>query len=269
MSLHHLLNINPYRCYCSERIKKLNFVNKALFGAVQKKQKIDPTQNAPEPVIDKPTLVPLRPSIPPTRPKIDLSSEMYWMLSHTQQTAPPFNSVRKIKHKKTSITAATSSSSSSTIDKSLFLLKNNRSIRALNKPTKRSLDNRPHTSPIPASLTKFTDSLCPVPIKLKSPNSDIIPSIRIPLNIDRLTDVLAVPAFGDTLHSFPIIEADLQRVPSVGTILQATMPKAARKALQKWKLLKLAELGEAGFQQMQQGMLFKFLIFANENTNLF
>lgn len=259
LHLHHLLNINPYRCFCSERIKKLNFVNKALFGAVQKKHKIDPTQNAPKSVIDdKPTMVPLRPSPPPTRPKIDLSSEMYWMLSHTQQTAPPFNSVRKIKHKKTSITAATSSSSSSTIDKSMFLLKNNRSIRALNKPTKRSLEiHQPDTSPIPPSLTKFTDSLCPVPIKLKSPNSDIIPSIRIPLNIVRLTDVLAVPAFGDALRSFPIMEAgDLQRVPSVGTILQATMPKAARKALQKWKLLKLAELGEAGFQQMQQGICY-------------
>lgn len=46
-----------------------------------------------------------------------------------------------------------------------------------------------------------------------------------------------------------------KRLPSISKVLQATMPESARIALERWKLGKIAELGEAGFNRYQQETL--------------
>lgn len=251
------------RQYCnSESIKKLNFANKALFGAVQKKT----IKNSLPTEVDPPA--------PTPNQKYDVSSEMYWMLSHHQQSVitAPSKSFRKIKRKVSSSSQTAASLQQSSIQTSLSLLKNlPRNVSPALQPiklTQRKLQQSYDKSSIPPSLTNFNASLCPVPIKLRPaaalslPDTGGIP----PLNIDRLVDVLDVPAFGDELRKFPIVELDMKRIPSVGKILQATMPEPVRKALLKWKLLKIAELGEDGFREMQQCMFdffFNILLFLN------
>uniref|UniRef100_A0A182STH9 Mitochondrial genome maintenance exonuclease 1 n=1 Tax=Anopheles maculatus TaxID=74869 RepID=A0A182STH9_9DIPT len=47
-------------------------------------------------------------------------------------------------------------------------------------------------------------------------------------------------------------ESDQYKSPSVNRILSATMSDASRQALLRWKTAKIAELGEAGFAQLQK-----------------
>ena len=46
---------------------------------------------------------------------------------------------------------------------------------------------------------------------------------------------------------------DSPKVPSVSTILSATMSEESRLALKKWEMKKIKELGEEGFQQYKKG----------------
>lgn len=60
-----------------------------------------------------------------------------------------------------------------------------------------------------------------------------------------------------------IPELEYHEMPSVGKILQATMSDGARAALIQWKLSKVAELGEEGFQLLQKENLGRGLRFHN------
>ncbi|KFB49901.1 AGAP010576-PA-like protein [Anopheles sinensis] len=47
-------------------------------------------------------------------------------------------------------------------------------------------------------------------------------------------------------------ESNEYKSPSVNRVLSATMPEASRQALLRWKMGKIAELGEEGFQKLQK-----------------
>lgn len=88
-----------------------------------------------------------------------------------------------------------------------------------------------------------------------------IPPKAIPFTDTDLKSLLDYPMVCDKIDTSELPTMESQALPSVGKILQATMPERARWALKKWKLAKIAELGESGFQEYQQqnfdtGLLF-------------
>lgn len=85
-------------------------------------------------------------------------------------------------------------------------------------------------------------------------------------------EILKVPLIYDERDSFElrtIPEIVSREVPSVGKILQATMSDGARNALIQWKLSKIEELGEEGFQKLQKDNLSRGLRFHNLLQNYF
>ncbi|KAK7072746.1 Mgme1p [Halocaridina rubra] len=59
----------------------------------------------------------------------------------------------------------------------------------------------------------------------------------------------------DDVISIGIFEGGYQRLPSVRKILDETMPKASRIALERWKAKLIKELGEEGFKEYREGLL--------------
>lgn len=85
----------------------------------------------------------------------------------------------------------------------------------------------------------------------------------MPTRTDKLLDILTVPVFGlanrNSAEPTEIVgteRLEQRQMPSVGKVLQATMPDSSRRALMKWKLTKIAELGEDGFNELQRCILY-------------
>lgn len=114
-------------------------------------------------------------------------------------------------------------------------------------------------------LTKPYDNTERVVLKIKHPVVD--EQDRIKRTSNGFDEILKVPWMitpgqtMDTLHAIP--ELEYKELPSVGKILQATMSYSARNALIQWKLSKIEELGEEGFQQLQKDNLGRGLRFHN------
>lgn len=110
---------------------------------------------------------------------------------------------------------------------------------------------QPHLDAIETTEAPFKPTTFKTKIK---PNKQFayIPPIAIPFTDTDLKSILDYPMVCDKIDisDQPILES--HALPSVGRILQATMPAHSRRALQKWKLAKIAELGTDGFQKLTQ-----------------
>lgn len=240
----------------------LNYSNKALFGRVNARANVQPTPSAPPPL----------PEI--TEPKSrrnDISSEMFWLLHHKangpkQRVDPTTVGAKAPKKRRAPIQYAAAD---------IELL------RSL-KPSKKRKNTKLYTQDraefvhpeadrtIPSSLSRFGDTLCDPPVRNLSALVAPPPLLKRSSN-DALNRMLAVPAFrtdgqpiggsGDDDGDGEVIGvgvgATVERLavrdmPSVGKVLQATMPEASRRALMNWKQLKVAELGIDGFHELQQ-----------------
>lgn len=76
---------------------------------------------------------------------------------------------------------------------------------------------------------------------------------EIPFSNKGIKSILNFPLISTEVQDAPETIRDYDSLlPSVGKILQATLSDSARKSLIEWKLTKIRELGEDGFNQMQQ-----------------
>lgn len=74
----------------------------------------------------------------------------------------------------------------------------------------------------------------------------------IPFDETGLKSILRYPLVGQKATTAQMDEAMKTNIPSISKILTATMPEVTRKILKKWKLGKIAELGEEGFREYEQ-----------------
>lgn len=82
-----------------------------------------------------------------------------------------------------------------------------------------------------------------------------VPEREIPFRIEQLRAIINFPLSLDdraTINHFDNSKETSIYLPSVSRILSATMPEAQRLALINWKIKKIAELGQEGFDLMQQ-----------------
>ncbi|XP_052890359.1 mitochondrial genome maintenance exonuclease 1-like [Anopheles moucheti] len=90
-------------------------------------------------------------------------------------------------------------------------------------------------------------------------STGISPGLVIPFTeaeLQRITKFPIVPSANGIIDKQWILheqyESEEYKSPSVNRVLSATLPEASRQALLRWKATKIAELGEAGFQQLQK-----------------
>lgn len=241
--------------------KYLNFVNKSLYGAVTRKSK---PQMAPK---ECPAEV-ANPEDVNKQIHADYRSEMYWMLEHKpENTLPKVQRPNKITTKKMLKTfetvPAVGSMAKKTKDSQLDAkitcvhMENKKSPKT-DKTLRNTLGNLKIEAETPTVLMQFNDSLCKPPLKQASNKS--IP--KLGSSDDRLRDILTVPPFDLSNWRLDVDDVvlgpnkmEVRQMPSVGKVLQATMSESSRKALMQWKLLKIAELGQQGFDDLQKCIL--------------
>lgn len=86
-------------------------------------------------------------------------------------------------------------------------------------------------------------------------NGDEKPKRNCPFTEDDLKLIPKSPLHFTKQSKITSSITDPKDFPSVGKILQATMSESARNALMKWKTLKISELGETGFADLQKSYL--------------
>lgn len=237
------LHCKLIQCYCSSSksglIKNLNYTNKALFGAVIKeKKKLSPS---PIPTIDTA-------NDSSYSKENQLNAEIYWLMK--DKATQPMTAATPIKQSNTS--SPTSSTEPTNNE-------NAAAVTAAPIPRPNLQTKLKISTSVSSTLRKFTQALLPTPVNVRSSSSVIgtpPEHIHIPFTDKEFKKILKFPMLSDgskLLADKPPIE--LSNMPSVSKILQATMPDASRKALMKWKLLKIAELGEDGFVELQKSKL--------------
>lgn len=227
--------------FCSgDKIKKINFVNKALYGAVTKKTKKSST----------PTSSIVEDSA--TDHNESFSGEIYWLVTHAgkfvDEPLAPGSAESATKRKPIKSVGAKVSNA----EKINSLL----NTKVQDKPVRKRASQMKiiHT----VSANKVPEIITPRISDISTPSEPAyVPSIVF--SPKQLRSVLTVPAFGlvdwTGAANMPHLPDGMQKLPSVTKILQATMSETSRKALLQWKLLKIAELGEDGFNEMQQSEL--------------
>lgn len=256
----------------ADRIKKLHFENKHLYGAKREK-KGD---------ISTPVKVPVE---EPANPK-DLSAEIYWTCLHIPEVQDFTKPKRKAKEQK--IKSSVEDSIDTTEPKLLPAKKRYKTKKKevlnvseeeleLDPPVKKT--TRKKTSKdivivpeLPYTLTQLSSALPPVrsrnktqsEAKLKPTESDSDASsdedsdqCEIPFEKHELRAITNFPLMLKNnkiispFDSFVNIKSSIY-IPSVSKVLQTTMPESQRAALIQWKNLKITELGLDGFNIMQQ-----------------
>lgn len=163
------------------------------------------------------------------KPETDHSSEMYWIIGNRWNKIVPGTDARAGSVSRTS------------------LFKNRTSENASTNVNTRTTD--PTSSVQSEELIKVETANTSAPVAvIQRP---------IPLSNEDLRNVLNCPLQSDVLSIAPsdIRAPELRTLPSVGRVLQYTMPEAARNALLNWKLAKIKELGEQGFAELQKANL--------------
>lgn len=221
------IDITNYKA--SARIKKLNFENKILFGAVIKKKTTKKEKNIPKKVIEKEIVNESNSN------ENEKSSETYWMTQYTY--LPDFDAKKSSKKEDSKIVVSAVETN-------------------LKKIVQKIVRKKKSVKEVPQNLEKFTDCLVPLPVKsrAKKKTSNLVAPAIIPFTSEELRTITDFPLdFGDEKNTIKMLSTDSTiALPSVGKILQATMPEASRRALMQWKAVKIAELGIEGFQELQK-----------------
>lgn len=226
--------------FCSsDKIKKINFVNKTLYGAVSKKT--------------KKTITPTCPIVQDSAEDQNesFSGEIYWLVTHAGKSVDqPASGFAKSTTKRNTIQSVGPKVSQEEKAKTLL----NTEVQA--KPVRKRVSQMKIIHK--ASANAIPEVIAPRKIDITtSSTSNYVPPIVF--SPKQLRNVLTVPPFGlvdwTGAADMPIPDG-MMKLPSVTRILQATMSEASRNALLQWKLLKIAELGEDGFYEMQQSELY-------------
>lgn len=209
-------------------IKRVNSDNKALFGPVLKEKKSRKKKQKPKPIV------------PPSNGEKVLQSEMFWLLQASSKSL-----------RATSTTSKIPKSSNDTKQVGI----ENRSV--INNEARTGVDKNLEDDS-EDDLLNFQLSLVPPAIKdAKKNRSNIATRLDIPFSETEIKNLLNYPMKNSKSKNNKLVGNDQKLLfPSVTKILQATMPESSRQALMKWKTLKIAELGEDGFKELQQSNLY-------------
>ncbi|KAG5668212.1 hypothetical protein PVAND_016160 [Polypedilum vanderplanki] len=182
------------------------------------------------------------------------SSEMYWILgnNNTKKSKKLLDQIKENEQEEQQV-----------------ILKTKKKKTALEKEEK-----------LPETFAKFKLDL-PKPVKVTIQNAlDNINSNRIDMNKNVMKEIPFDQKQLRSMINFPLIlqqndvmtdifnktlimERKIDFTPSVSKVLQATMSASQRSALIQWKNLKIAELGQEGFQAMQEEYLNRGKLFHN------
>lgn len=230
----------------AEKIKKLHYENKYLFGAKTKEPKVQKGGTGKKKVI--PVAVAIDEDV--ITKSHEKSGEMFWLLQHKPVLdfeKPSKKKKVKTEKSKTKTSKAKASSSKKDADpespdQNLYLPDDPR------KNKDPWLDNIKSTMDI-----SFQSKL----IKLEKERNFFQIEREIPFNLQQLRQITSFPVsigkqkvldlfepFEPSQSSYPL--------PSVSKVLQGTMPLVSRNALIHWKTTKIAELGLNGFNLLQQ-----------------
>ena len=271
-----ILQIESKKITKADKIKKLNFENKYLYGSkinvLKKEAAVDPVEEAVEPIdSEKPE-------------KHDISSEIYWTCLHVPEVQD-FTKPKKIKRKKEKVSDAAKEKTapkSSKIEKPLKVPKESKKKTTVKveekvfdenilKPSKKEpkkLKIFPQVL-LPENLANLHQRLPSLKVDIteklsanfqlrsieKQPNAD---EQEIPFESPQLREI---PNFPLTISKINRVVSEFEKFvpkecsilkPSVTKVLQATMPENQRHALMHWKQLKIAELGLERFEIMQK-----------------
>lgn len=226
----------------AEKIKKLHYENKYLFGAKTKEPKVQKggagkkKVQAIEAVVDDED----------TSKQHDKSGEMFWLLQHKPvlDFEKP-SKQKKVKPEKPKI--------------EISIKKKVPKIKLAGDPFNHHVDrpllkNDPKLELIKSTMDISFQSKLPSLAKEKA-----VPLIErdIPFDLQQLRQITSFPvSIGkqkilDLFQPFDLDQSS-NPIPSVSKVLQATMPIVSRNALVLWKTTKLAELGLEGFNLLQQ-----------------
>jgi hypothetical protein len=274
-----ITQIFPKKVTKAERVKKLYFENKYLFGSKIKEKKLKPEDDLPQPAISNDN---------------DKSGEIYWTCLHVPEVQ---DFTKKSPKKKTSGKKKDSASKKEKTTKKIKDdAKSAGDIAGINEPLEKEeksgaeeiiLPKKRGPKPKPKQTlkektTKVIVKIPELPETLKILQNNL-PEVRAEIkqsleNSFRMKPIQFVKSVGDReipfesyqlkeITNFPysmsfdqklnvfdrfIPEQSTIYLPSVSKVLQGTMPEAQRQALIQWKTIKISELGLEGFEKMQE-----------------
>lgn len=242
----------------ADRIKKLNYENKYLFGA---KIKEKPAKNE----FKKET----QPLIEDIKNPKNISSEIYWRCLHIPEVLDFTKPTKKTKPKaKTSSKSVKKSKAIETLDDDEPEPEPEpEPLRIKIVPKKAAPKTIVKKPELPDSLNMLHEALPEVKSKVKDSLSenfklrvleqeDVHDQRAIPFEVQQLRAIIGFPMTlsntkNDCVKTFVKTDGG-SYLPSVSKVLQGTMPELQRNALINWKNLKISELGLEGFEIMQQ-----------------
>lgn len=250
-----------YRFYCSESKKKLlsqRYQQKQLYGGVIKNQseleEVDGKSSPASELLDEShTDLLAKPTVSDKIISNSNSSEFHWLIQQQQTSkyVKIFPNLKKTKAgtKKKNSLKVKSEALSGTIET------NNK-----NNENQTTINDMKRISPTSSQSVLLTaKNLFNEFIISTRSNSDSMPLQKSLFDDDdavkRITNypIMCDKASDDKIAN--ILADKTFQLPSISKVLQATMPESSRIALNRWKLAKIAELGEAGFKQYEQETL--------------
>lgn len=237
----------------ADRIKKLNYENKYLFGAKIKKEKLAKNEFKKE----------TQPLIEDIKKPKNLTSEIYWRCLHIPEVLDFTKPTKKTKPK--AKTSVKKSKAIKTLDDDDGYEPEPLPIKIVpKKAAPKTIVKKPE---LPDSLNMLHKALPEVKNKIKDSLSesfklrvleqeDVHDQREIPFEVQQLRAITGFPMTlsntkNDCVKTF--VKTDgVSYLPSVSKVLQGTMPELQRNALINWKNLKISELGLEGFEIMQQ-----------------
>lgn len=208
------------KSYQAKKIAKTNFELKQMYGAAIRGEKENETVETKP--IDSSHWAHTK-----YKHKSSMASEIHWLTGHTAHVKH-----LKVMSSKSKSTPLSESSSLKTLSESLTTNTNGFGSHKL-EDTK--------------SLLNSTEDMLR---KFNSLKPDC--TSAIPFDDANFKSILKYPLVCQKATNTEMDDALKTHMPSISKILTATMPEASRNALEKWKLGKIAELGEDGFNEYQQ-----------------
>jgi hypothetical protein len=239
----------------ADRVKKLNFENKYMFGAKMKDK-----ERKKESTIKRETVAQLKSDK-------DLSSEIYWTCLHVPEVQD-FTKVKKKKSTKLKVPRESKSYMKGITDRKILPLleqKNEEPPKSFKEKHSKVIVKKPE---LPETLTLLQSTFPETKSKISETMNSSFTLQRI--QMQRAKDDQEIPFESHQLRAianFPLsmgknkiirefedllANPPTMYLPSVSKVLQATMPEMQRQALLRWKNLKISELGLDGFEKMQQ-----------------
>lgn len=215
-------------------MRDLNKETKALFGAVKTKNNTIENKKIENPE--------------------SIASEIYWLTKHKSVKLEENRNKNKIIHEN-NVIEYTNTSPSEILwmtQKKTEIISKMENSRSTLKKSKTEVKSEIHKAFRNNCMISPAAPL-PLPANFGMIKNPLIKNI--PFSSEELELIPKSPLLYSKSNLNKVSVLDGKNVPSVGKILQATMSDSARNALMKWKIMKINELGETGFSDLQKSYL--------------